>query len=81
MQTAGRRPTSPGQAVRQAMEQQLVACVQDSLALYLYENARFMAERLLAEFHSEACPSSQSIQCRVCAQVLLRTSCMSSMLQ
>ena len=36
------------------MEQQLVACVQDSLALYLHDNARFMAERLQAEFPSEA---------------------------
>ena len=36
------------------MEQQLVACVQESLALYLHDNARFMAERLLAEFPSEA---------------------------
>ena len=37
------------------MEQQLVACVQDSLALYMHDNARFMAERLQAEFPSEAC--------------------------
>lgn len=47
--------TRLSQAAKQAMEAQLVACVQESLALYLHDNARFMAERLLAEFSTEVC--------------------------
>ena len=46
-------PPSPGSIGGPEMESQLVACVQESLALYLYENARFMAERLVAEFPTE----------------------------
>lgn len=38
-----------------AMESHLVACVQQSLGLYLFENAIFLCERLVAEFHSEVC--------------------------
>jgi hypothetical protein len=34
-------------------EAQLVAAVVDSLAMHLMENARFMAERLNAEFPNE----------------------------
>lgn len=36
-----------------AFEAQLVAQVVDSLAMYMMENARFMAERLYAEFPKE----------------------------
>lgn len=36
-----------------AFEAQLVAQVVDSLAMYMMENARFMAERLHAEFPKE----------------------------
>lgn len=46
-------PPSPGSIAGPEMEAQLVACVHESLALYLYENARFMAERLVAEFPRE----------------------------
>ncbi|KAK9825199.1 hypothetical protein WJX81_006564 [Elliptochloris bilobata] len=37
-----------------AIEAQMIACVNDSLRLYLYDNARFMCERLVAEFPSSA---------------------------
>ena len=46
-------PPSPSSLGGPEMENQLIACVQESLALYLYENARFMAERLVAEFPRE----------------------------
>ncbi len=36
------------------LEAHLAACVQESLALHLYPNAAFLAERLAAEFPSEA---------------------------
>lgn len=35
-----------------ALEAELIACVHDSLRLYLHDNARFMCERLVAEFPS-----------------------------
>ena len=35
-----------------ALEAELTACVHDSLRLYLHDNARFMCERLVAEFPS-----------------------------
>ena len=35
------------------LEAQLTACVQESLALYLFDNATFLGERLVAEFPSE----------------------------
>eukprot|EP00887_Chlorella_sp_A99_P004840 scaffold4.g4840.t1 len=35
-------------------EAHLVACVQESLALYLYDNAIFLCERLVADFPTEA---------------------------
>ena len=35
------------------MEQHMIACVHESLGLYLMENARFMAERLVAEYPSQ----------------------------
>ena len=38
------------------MESQLRACVQQSLENFMYSNAKFMAERLYAEFASEVCP-------------------------
>lgn len=36
-----------------AVERHLIACVNESLSLYLMSNARFMCERLVAEFPSE----------------------------
>lgn len=39
-----------------AMEAQMVACVVDSLRLYLHDNARFMCERLVAEFPTPVRP-------------------------
>ncbi len=36
------------------LESHLIACVQESLALYMHDNAIFLAERLVAEFPSEA---------------------------
>ena len=41
------------QATKSPLEGQLVASIQENLALYLYDNAIFLAERLLAEFPSE----------------------------
>ena len=35
------------------MEAQLVACVRDSLDTFLYDNAKFMCERLYAEYPTE----------------------------
>lgn len=35
------------------LESHLVACVQESLSLYMQENAIFLAERLVAEFPTE----------------------------
>ncbi|EFN54950.1 hypothetical protein CHLNCDRAFT_24117 [Chlorella variabilis] len=37
-----------------ALEEHLVACVQHSLGLYLFDNACFLCERLVAQFPSEA---------------------------
>ncbi len=45
--------SDPGLA---SMEAQMVACVNDSLRLYLYDNACFMCERLVAEFPSQVRP-------------------------
>lgn len=36
-----------------ALEEHLVACAQQSLGLYLHDNACFLAERLVAQFPSE----------------------------
>ena len=36
-----------------AMEEHMVACVQHSLSLYLFDNACFLCERLVAQFPSE----------------------------
>lgn len=41
---------------RAVLEAHLVACVQESLALYMHDNACFLAERLVAEFPSEVGP-------------------------
>ena len=41
----------PSSAV--ALEQHLAACVQESLGLYLFDNACFLCERLVCEFPSE----------------------------
>lgn len=41
------------EAGRSALEGQLVATIQENLALYLNENAIFLAERLVAEFPRE----------------------------
>ena len=40
-------------AGRDPLEAHLTACVQESLALYLFDNATFLGERLVAEFPSE----------------------------
>ena len=44
-----------------AVECHMVACVNESLSLYLMSNARFMCERLVAEFPSEV---TASMTCR-----------------
>lgn len=36
-----------------AVEHHMIACVNESLSLYLMSNARFMCERLVADFPSE----------------------------
>lgn len=36
------------------MEGHLVACIHESLSLYLYENAQFLCERLVAAFPKQA---------------------------
>ena len=36
-----------------SVERHMIACVNESLSLYLMSNARFMCERLVAEFPSE----------------------------
>lgn len=41
------------------MEEHLVAVVQQSLALYLHDNACFLCERLVAQFPSEVRPHRQ----------------------
>lgn len=41
-------------------EAYLVATVQDNLAVYLYDNARFLAERLVASFRTEVRPAAVS---------------------
>lgn len=43
-----------GQGGPAALEEHLVATVQHSLGLYLFDNACFLAERLVAQFPSEA---------------------------
>ena len=43
-----------------AVESHMIACVNESLSLYLMSNARFMCERLVAEFPSEVSLSSQT---------------------
>ena len=40
-------------AGRDPLEAQLTSCVQESLALYLFDNATFLGERLVAEFPTE----------------------------
>lgn len=42
------------------MESQLVACVKESLSLYLYSNAQFLAERLCAQFPTKVCLTAWS---------------------
>lgn len=37
------------------MEGQLIASIQENLAMYLLENAIFLGERLVADFPSEVC--------------------------
>ena len=50
-----------------AIERHMIACVNESLSLYLMSNARFMCERLVAEFPSEVkiplaqCKSSMNL--------------------
>ena len=40
-----------------ALETHLVACVQHSLGVYLFDNACFLCERLVAQFPSEVRPA------------------------
>jgi hypothetical protein len=54
MSMGGLNPSMPDLASASSpYEAQLVAAVVDSLAMHLMENARFMAERLNAEFPSD----------------------------
>ena len=53
-----------------AIERHMVACVNESLSLYLMSNARFMCERLVAEFPSEARPGF-CMMCKIAADLLL----------
>ena len=39
-------------SAEQAMEAHLVACINKSLAAFLYDNACFLCERLVAQDHS-----------------------------
>ncbi len=52
-----------GPGGREQYKSHMVACVQESLALYLYDNAIFLCERLVAEFPLEV---------RVCLSVSQR---------
>jgi hypothetical protein len=47
------------------MEQYLVHSIHSSLSLGLHENARFLAERLVAADPSEVCAQGQRTACRV----------------
>lgn len=49
------------------MEQQLAASIQSSLALGLHDNARFLAERLVAAAPTEVRASSGKTHARACA--------------
>jgi hypothetical protein len=40
------------------MQAQLIASVQHSLSMYLYDNAKFLCERLAAEFPCEVRPAA-----------------------
>lgn len=54
-----------------ALEEHLVACVQQSLGLYLFDNASFLCERLVAQFPSEVGPNSLTFAGRPgCRQLL-----------
>jgi len=60
-----------GAEKRAVMQAQLVASVQHSLSMYLYDNAKFLCERLAAEFPSEvqlptamSRPQRHRCQCR-----------------
>lgn len=44
---------APRPQASQATEQQLIACIDESLALHIHDNARFLAERLIAESPTE----------------------------
>ena len=51
------------------MQAQLVASVQHSLSMYLYDNAKFLCERLAAEFPSEVqlpTATSPDLSSRIC---------------
>jgi hypothetical protein len=49
METGGELPGHDGAA----LQAQLIACIQESLAFYLVDNAIFLCERLVAQFPSE----------------------------
>lgn len=61
------------------MEAHLVACIQESLALYLHSNAQFLAERLCAQFPSKVgvhaaiavLPASNALQRPLASSLLM----------
>ncbi len=46
-------PAAQRSASDRAMEAHLVACIHDNISQYLYENARWLGERLVAAAPSE----------------------------
>lgn len=64
-----------GQGGGAALEEHLVATVQHSLGLYLFDNACFLAERLVAQFpsevHPECCRQLTQAADRHCRQLQL----------
>lgn len=57
-----------------AVERHMIACVNESLSLYLMGNARFMCERLVAEFPSEVCYLAAFMPCEL-AQLYVSCAC------
>ena len=53
-----------------ATEQQLVACIEESLALHMPENARFLVERLVAEAPTEASDPEKQLLRSTATQLL-----------
>lgn len=53
-------------AVEDAMEAHLIACVHESLAAFLYDNASFLCERLVALSSTPVRFCSKSKHCLLC---------------